>query len=72
MVNFVESIDKVKGSGMLFTDEDLFGVVQLDIFEALADAEVVEDVPVVSGVDYGDEPGVIDLFGAGQCALAGV
>jgi hypothetical protein len=54
---------------MLFTDEELFGspAVQLDIFDVLADVVALPGV-----VDYGDEPGVIDLFGAGQCALAGV
>lgn len=28
--------------------------------------------PLAKSVDYGDEPGVIDLFGAGQLSLTGV
>lgn len=28
--------------------------------------------PLTAGVDYGDEPGVIDLFGTGQLSLTGV
>ena len=62
---------------VLITDEDLFGPVayQVDIFEAIADveAELAEARPVpvveVAAPVYGDEFGVIDLFGAGQLVL---
>jgi hypothetical protein len=51
----------------LFTDGDLFGAHQIDIFEALA------ETPAEIEVDrYGAEPGVIDLFGAGQLSLTGL
>lgn len=56
---------------------DLFGPRphQVDIFEAIAAAEagVVDQRPapvvMVAVPDYGDELGVIDLFGAGQLML---
>ncbi|MEC3977893.1 hypothetical protein [Amycolatopsis sp. H20-H5] len=54
---------------MLFTDEELFGPIaeQLDFFDEFARGQAVS-----AGVSYGTEPGIIDLFGAGQYALAGV
>lgn len=54
---------------MLFTDEDLFGPLahQIDLFEVLAEVERER-----MAESYGDEPGVIDLFGVGQLSLAGI
>ncbi|HVK25050.1 MAG TPA: hypothetical protein VM677_27130 [Actinokineospora sp.] len=58
---------------MLFTDTDLFGPIahQIDIFEAIAEAEFAA-VMTVKVDRYGVEAGVIDLFGAGQLSITGV
>ena len=58
-------------------DLDLFGPLphQVDIFEVIATVEAEADLAdqwpmsIAAAPDYGDELGLIDLFGAGQLAL---
>jgi hypothetical protein len=55
---------------VLFSDMELFGGDQATLFD-LGGGPAVGS-PARAAIGYGDEPGVIDLFGVGQLAIVGI